>query len=276
MYVLALDESGTHAGAPVLLIGGIAVHEADIRPLEEALHAVVAGHLGPLGLSQPASAFEVHATDLKSPSRGKAARPPYPATAASPWLNVPAPVRLAVFTDVYSTLGTYQALDPQFPVKVLAGVVDRKGHRRQGPRQAESSAYDHVLHRFDEMLQRSATDARSVPQRGMVVHDRRDSVDARGNERRIQADAERWRRTGKRLDRLLQLPIFTDSRASRLVQAADLVAYALWRYYSAGDDGYAQHIWPLVDRTEKGELSGVLHATPGFAACPCPPCESRR
>ncbi|UOY03688.1 DUF3800 domain-containing protein [Blastococcus sp. PRF04-17] len=268
MYLLALDESGTHNEAPVLLLAGLAVHEADVRPLERALHAVVAKHLVPLRLDP--HMHEVHATDLKTPSRGKPARGRYPAKRPSEWLTVDASVRLAVLEDVYAALATFEPADPAYPLRLLGAVIDR-GHKRYGGvTKAEAKAYDHVLHRFDEMLRR-INKAAPVEQRGMVLHDRRIE-----HERRIQDQAAVWQRSGARLDALIQVPVFTDSRASRVIQAADLVAYALWRHYQPRtDDAHSTALWQLVDTNDRNEMSGVIHVTPKFGACPCPPCTSR-
>lgn len=268
VYVLALDESGTHYDAPVLLIAGLAVHEADVRAVERALHAVLVRHLGPLGLDP--YRHELHAKELRTPSRGKPARPPYPRSRDSEWLAVPAGVRLGVLADTYEAIRTVTPADPLLPPRVFGAIVDRK-HRRYGPApKAEQYAYDHVLHRFDEMLTRISR-AGGRPERGLVVHDRRVE-----HERRVQDWAALWQRTGARLDSLVQLPIFTDSRASRLVQAADFVSYALWRHYqTTSDPNHAKGLWDLVDTNGKGELSGVIHVTARHDKCPCPPCLSR-
>ncbi|WP_236833749.1 DUF3800 domain-containing protein [Blastococcus sp. KM273129] len=268
MYVLALDESGTHTGAPVLLLAGLAVHEADVRRLEHALHGVLARHLTPLGLDP--DKHELHAKELKTPSRGRPARPPYPATPPSEWLTVPSAVRLAILTDVYTAITTLQPTDPGYPPRVFAAVVDRSHHRYGPVKAADAYAYEHVLHRFDEMLGRINTTA-PTHQRGVVIHDRRQQ-----HERRIQEQATIWQRKGVGLAALLQVPLFIDSRASRLIQAADLVAYALWRHYQpTSDDKYSTGLWPLVDTNDDGELSGVIHITPKFRQCTCPPCRSR-
>ena len=268
VYLLALDESGTHGTAPALIIAGLAVHEHDIRPLNVSLDAVLDRHLKPLGLDP--HQFELHAAEIKSPPGGRAASTTRAARSGSPWRPVPTSSRLAVIADAYKTLTTFSPRDPALPPRVFGAIVDRR-HRTFA--QADRRAYDHVLHRFDEMLQRLAA-ANGVPQVGMVVHDRN-----RQKERAIQDLAARWQRTGARLDTLAHVPLFTDSRSSRLVQAADFIASALWRYYGLTSPGSteAEPLWPLVD-TDRGMLSGVIHLTPDYRSgvCTCPPCASRR
>lgn len=266
MYLLALDESGTHGLASCTLVAGIAVHELDVQPLERDLGAVLTKHLQPLGLLP--RDHELHAADLINPDRGKPARGQYPATPPSRWLPVQRQVRQAIVTDAYAALRDYTPVDPAYPVALFGAVVERT-HKTF--HQADQEAYDHVLHRFDEMLAR-LNRTTSTPQRGLVLHDRRLQL-----EHAIQDMAELWRRTGARLDSLAQVPMFTDSKSSRLVQAADFVSYALWRHYSESKDPtYADLLWPMVDADPAGRLSGVIHKTPGFGRCPCLPCRSRQ
>lgn len=268
MYLLALDESGVHNGAPVVLIGGLAVHEADVRRLERDLHNVLNKHLVPLKLDP--YGHELHAGELKTPPKARPAQDGYPARPDSKWLGVPGPTRLAVLADAYAVVRDHQPADPKYPLRIFAAVVDR---RHKQFKTAEKYAYDHVLHRFDEMLRGFGDD---LPQRGLVLHDRRDSVHkSTRHEPQIQDWTALWQRTGPRLEAIVQVPYFTDSHASRLVQAADFVSYALWRQYSQADDSYIADLWQHVDVGKKGELSGVIHLTPDFGRCPCPPCSSR-
>ena len=37
-----------------------------------------------------------------------------------------------------------------------------------------------------------------------------------------------------------EVPVFVDSKASRLIQLADLIAYALFRHFEHGDSKYYQ------------------------------------
>jgi len=268
VYLLALDESGTHGTARVLVIAGLAVHEHDVRPMHAALDAVLAKHLGPLALDP--DDFELHATEIKTPPPARAASATRAARKASPWLAVPAQSRLAVLADAYQALTTFRPSDPTLPPRVFGAIVDR---RHKTFAQADRTAYDHVLHRFDEMLQRLGA-AGQARQAGIVIHDRN-----KHKERTIQQMAARWQRTGARLDTLAEVPLFTDSRASRLVQAADLVSSALWRNYglTPPDDTAVAPLWPLVD-VRGSVLSGVIHLTPDYRSgiCTCPPCASRR
>lgn len=266
MYALALDESGTHTPSPVCVIAGLAVHEADIRRLETELHALVAKSVDPLRIDP--WELEVHANEIKTPrpastTKGGKRR------AASKWLPVDGPTRLTLLNDLYTTVADFTPTDPVYPPYVFGAVVDRTNKSLAA---AEKQAYDHVLHRYDEMLTKLSAST-GVPERGLLIHDRRD-----GYERSIQNMTAQWQRTGARLDSLIQVPLFTDSRASRLVQAADLIAYAFWRHYGPNPDpAHINLLWDLVPTGKQGDLSGVIHMHPGFRSrsCHCRPCTSR-
>jgi hypothetical protein len=77
---------------------------------------------------------------------------------------------------------------------------------------------------------------------------------------------------------MADVPLFADSRASRLIQAADLVSYALYRHYSPGrrNPDYIERLWPTFD-TADGAMHGCVHYTPNFGAgsCVCKPCQGR-
>ncbi len=54
----------------------------------------------------------------------------------------------------------------------------------------------------------------------------------------LQPIVQGWRTRGTRfgrLGRLAEVPLFIDSKATRLTQAADFVAHGVYRYYTAGD-----------------------------------------
>ena len=268
MYVLALDESGTHGTASCLVIAGLAVHELDVRPLEQSLDSVLAHHLEPLG--KDPQDHELHATDLLNPTRGEPARGTFPPKPPSSWLGVERATRQQIVADAYSAVAAYRPIDAAYPPAVFGAIVER-AHRRF--KQADEKAYDYVLHCFDDMLLRRNRTA-LAKQRGVVLHDARQKM-----EKPLQLWTRRWQGTGTRLDHLAQVPVFADSRASRLLQAADFIAYAIYRHYSADsrDPSRAAVLWPMADTLPDGRMSGIIHLTPDFGTkgCSCPPCASR-
>ena len=63
MYLCFVDESGTHGGSPVLVVGGIIVHEEDAWHLQRRLDSFLFNKLHPLGHDH--TGFELHATELR-------------------------------------------------------------------------------------------------------------------------------------------------------------------------------------------------------------------
>jgi len=77
---------------------------------------------------------------------------------------------------------------------------------------------------------------------------------------------------------MADVPLFADSRASRLIQAADLVSYALYRHYDPARQNmdYIATLWDRFD-TAAGAMHGCVHYTPSYGAgsCQCKPCQGR-
>jgi len=77
------------------------------------------------------------------------------------------------------------------------------------------------------------------------------------------------------LKNIADTPFFVDSRASRLVQIADHVAYAVFRRYNAGDARYFDIIGHRFD-ADDNVIHGLAHKHVERYACTCPACLSRR
>jgi hypothetical protein len=78
----------------------------------------------------------------------------------------------------------------------------------------------------------------------------------------------RPRQERRRLYALAETPFFVDSVSTRLMQLSDLVAYAFYRGYSAGDWDWANVLVPEVISANPKRL---VHLT-SEKACSCPAC----
>ncbi len=254
MYLLYLDESGAHAGSPAYILGGIAVHEDDVYHLNQRLDTMLGAKL-PAGYA--AIDFELHGAEIKSPTSRKQ---------PSPWAQFSYGHRLDLLRGAYSSIGGFTCMDPQYPCALFGAVVDRRAYADHKQR-----AYEEILHRFDEMLGRGGEH-----RRGIVIHDESHV------EKSLQAWTQRWREVAGRipgtLGHIVDVPLFADSRASRMIQAADLVTFGLWRYYGlqSPDTTWIDYLWPRFDAVD-GRMHGVIHVNPGFSKgkCGCPPCQAR-
>jgi Protein of unknown function (DUF3800) len=254
LYALYLDGSGTHGGSPVFVLAGIAVHEHDAYHLQQRFSNV----LSKLPAGKDPRDYELHAAEIKSPTRKR----------GSNWQSVPWGTRLGILKSGFRALETYDCMDPKYPCAFFGAVVERSY------RDYEQRAWEELLHRFDEMLGREAQRT-GEHQRGVVVHDR----DA--TETRVQNWADKWRLVEGRigvLTHMIDVPFFADSRSSRLLQAADFVAWSLWRYYGlpSADEKWINPLWRHFDSAD-GTMHGLVHITRSFRfnRCTCPPCASR-
>jgi hypothetical protein len=257
-YLLYLDESGTHGGSPVFILAGIAVHERDAWHLQNSLDGVLTRKL-PAGFNP--QDFELHAADIKSPRRATLKRK------ASEWGPIPVADRLAILTETYAALARYRSLDSAHPLALFGAVIDKRYA------DFEERAYEEVLHKFDELMTRQGN-ASGRHEAGIVIHDQALL------ERRIQMRADRWRHLPGRIGTLTHLadvPLFADSRASRLIQGSDFVTWALWRYYgpATSDESRIRQLWDRFD-ADRGVMHGLIHVSRNFRTCKCPPCVSRR
>jgi len=131
-------------------------------------------------------------------------------------------------------------------------------------------AIEDLCKRFDLFLGRLRSEGDT--QRGMIVLDRTT------RETSLQKLSRESRKVGTQwglLKNIADTPFFVDSRASRLVQIADHVAYAVFRRYNSGDAQYfdiVAHRFDTVDNV----IHGLVHKHAERHVCVCPACLSRR
>jgi len=268
VYLLFADESGTHGGSHAFVVGGLAVHEQDAQSLQRALNRCVERGLR----SSQVDEYELHAVELRNPKKPREGS----RTVPSPWAFVDRERRLGTLDSAYEVLSSFRSASPSCPVALFGVVVDRNFHAEWTVIERERFAYEVLLNKFDVMLKRIRTNTGS-DNRGLVIHDRRVVA-----ERDIQEWTREWQKAAGsvgQLRNLADVPLFADSRASRLIQVADLVSYALYRHYDPDRKGvdYVDKIWTQFD-SDSGSTHGVIHFTPSFAAgvCGCRPCGGRR
>jgi hypothetical protein len=267
VYLLFVDESGTHGGSPVFVLGGAAIHEDDAQRLQRRLDDLVIEHLGrlPPNLDE----YELHAGEMRN-----AKKPGRPDQRASIWATVPRPDRLRLLAEAYREIAEFRSVDPDLPLALFGVAVDARFRAADAQVTRERFAYEVLLNKFDVMLMKARVE-RSKPNRGLVIHDRRVVV-----ERDIQSWTAEWRTAAGNVGQLRNLadvPLFADSRATRLLQVADLVSYALFRQYSSDKpDSAFEQLWPVF-HADKGVTHGCVHFTPSYGQgdCTCRPCEQR-
>lgn len=271
MYLLFVDESGTHGGSHAFILGGMAIHEDDAAQLQTDLDQLVIRHLGkvPLNLEE----YELHAAELRNAKKpkmtGRANQP------SSVWSFEDRQMRLDLLDEAYKVVTEFEPSNQLCPPTFFGVVLDRDFHQDWSVQEREQFAYEVLLNKFDVMLKILRVDM-GLPNKGLVIHDRRVIA-----ERDIQSWTAGWRLAAGRVGQvrnLADVPLFADSRASRLLQVADLVAYSLYRRYDP-DRLETKHFQVLWSTFEEGsrELHGCVHYTPNFGSgsCLCEPCSAR-
>ena len=117
------------------------------------------------------------------------------------------------------------------------------------PRSPVEVAFEQLSSRFDQFLRRLYL--ANNTQRGLIVFDKS------AEETAIQALTLEFQRLGHSWGRLrnqADVPVFVDSRATRLIQLADLIAYAAFRKFERNDDRFWKVVEPTLD-----EEGGVVH-----------------
>ncbi len=251
MILLYLDESGSLDNPNEhFVVGGLAIHEADLAVLRRRIEIIVKRNL-----LEHQQKWELHAQPMR--------------TGHGPWGVLPQANKQALLREIPALLGGFKSPHGH-PYGLFATVKAPNAVPNADPLER---TFEEVLLRFHEMLIRTGT--RTEPQMGIVV------ADEAKYEKILQPLVERWRDVGtrqgllKRLARLVEVPLFVDSRATRLIQMADFVAHAVFRSYNTGDDSLFTPLLAGFD-TREGVLHGLVHLTPRIRSCPCPACVSRR
>lgn len=131
-------------------------------------------------------------------------------------------------------------------------------------------AFEEICNRFDLFLKR--LNAQGKSQRGLII------FDESRYETRLQTLLGHYRQTGTRFGKVknfADVPFFADSKSTRLLQLADLVAYSIFRRYERSQTWLLDMLIRKFD-TEDGVIHGLVHLSKDYLSCMCPACLSRR
>ena len=167
-------------------------------------------------------------------------------------------------STIVDALLTARALRGQW---ALFGVVVDK--RTVSPEDPVEYAFEQISTRFDQFLSHLYRRG-SHPQRGIMILDKPEKS---MQETRLQSLASSDNRLGT-MRNLVDVPFFVDSGATRLIQYADLVSYAIWRKFQHNDDEFFNAIATFF-HSEGGIVHGLHHYRNLNEPCDCPACVSR-
>ena len=250
MYLLYLDESGTHSGARHFVLAGVSTHETNVYWITNQLERIQRQYFPKLNDS---ALF--HATSLRA-QEGARIKPPFDQIDRTARLEI-----LDLLNEVTLRIhGTFFA------------VVIEKSYLGKDEDPYER-ALEQTLSRFNHFLRRMGREE-GRQDRGLIV------IADSGFRERLEAAARQLASQGTQWDdelrNIIDIPFFTLSKNSRPLQIADLIANSVYGRYESGHADMFDKMMPKFDQDENGRMHGLLHITANRSACYLPCCLTRR
>jgi len=246
MKFLYLDDSGStnDPNQEYVVLGGVCVSDYSIRWLSFELEKL-ASQIAP----NCPEKVEFHAVDIFAGNE-------------YPWTNYPKKSdRIEIIKKVLHTLDT--AYDS---ISTFAIAIEKKVYKNDDPM---LKAYESISQTFNNHLEFDC----NPPEKGMII------IDNTSYETGLQNLAAEIRKTGNKIGQynksIIEIPLFVDSKVSRLVQLADHIAYAVFRRYNAGDINYFNVIENRF-LIKDGVMRSLSHLCVAYYSCMCPACLTRR
>jgi hypothetical protein len=230
MHLLYVDESGavSDPAQQYFVLAGVAVFERKTHWIEQQLDAIAA-RFSPVS----PGAVELHGSPMRSGRDG--------------WKAYRLQDQIDAIKDC---LDAGVANHHPRGVRLFAAAIRKSSLVGADP---VNHGFEQLAHRFDLFLRR-LHNKHQDSQRGIMIFDRSST------ERRIQTLAREFKSFGHtwgKTSNYAEVPVFLDSRASRLIQLADLVAYAVFRRYEYADNTFFDVIAQCFDR--EGSINHGLY-----------------
>jgi hypothetical protein len=245
MHILYLDESGgpnSWNAQRNFVLGGVAVHEGQIYSITKDLNEIQEKYFP--GISFP---IELHVTPIR---QGKG---PY-------FKKMSKDAREELITDVF------RVIKKQFFPSLIAFATSIDASAVKNPTQVTHDCFEEVCQSFNLYLYHQYR--KDDPKKGLLVIDR-------GREKQylqIFSEFKSSEEVQKYLANIVDIPYFTACRETRMLQVADFVANAVWRYYEHGID---QEMNLIIRKFYRGPrhhpTSGLTHIT-SDDTCGCYAC----
>lgn len=172
--------------------------------------------------------------------------------------------RVQVLRDTADVVGSWG------DSRLFAEAYDKRAYTPARP--VLDISFEQVVTRFHTFLvnqeQRGPTGG-GASNMGVLIEDNNQTV-----EKRITALMRRFHQQGtvwRRIERIIETPLFVDSSLTSMVQVADLCAYATRRFFEHGETDLLERVYSRFDR-RGAWLVGLRHYT-GPTACHCRICQ---
>ena len=245
MYLLYLDDSGSVANKneAYLVLGGVCVPETSTRWLSYELEKL-AHEINP----ENSAAVEFHASEIFG-GRGRI------------WSKFTKPERIEIIRRVLLVLDNAYS-----NIVAFACAVHKNSYPSDDP---VMLAFEDLSSRFNMFLRNESSD---YNHKGLIVLDKSSyETSLQDLSFQFREQGDRW---GSYQRNIIETPLFIDSRASRIIQLADHIAYSVFRRYNAGDINYFNCIEGRFDQ-RGGVIHGLAHKQLYKRDCTCPACISR-
>jgi len=141
------------------------------------------------------------------------------------WRKIPQADRIQAIIDALDVLNTTRA-----DCRVFGACVNKS---KVSPNDPIEICFEQISSRFDQFLLRKHRS--NDTQRGMIIFDK---STAETSIQKLAADFSSIGHQWGVLRNMAEVPSFIDSRASRIIQLADLIAYGMFRHYEKGDSRF--------------------------------------
>ncbi len=134
------------------------------------------------------------------------------------------------------------------------------------------NAFSNVISRFDTFLENFSRHE-NKDLYGLVIQDNNESESFRLTElmKKFHSIGTMWTdRT-----RIIETPLFVDSKLTEMIQMVDLGAYATRRFFENNESDLFDRIYSRFDRIPMGAVVGIRHYT-GLFVCHCKVCQDNR
>jgi hypothetical protein len=218
MHLLYLDDSGT-IGDPQTahcLFAGFSIFETVTHWLEKEINDIATQY------SLPPN-FEFHASHIK--------------TGKKVWRRISRDTRNEILLSLCHVIKNRSR-----DIRLFASVHSIARSQSQGI-DLNTDLFTQVASKFDMFLRRIYL-SHAKRERGIIIFDKSKS------EYIIQKMTLKFKNVGHQwgtLRNLAEVPLFLDSKASRLIQLADIIAYAVHRHYNCQDSTYFSIIKECFD-----------------------------
>jgi hypothetical protein len=243
MYLFYLDECGdpnSWINDNNFILAGVAIHEGQVRGLSDKLDAVQERFFPGIRIPMELHAYHMHSGKER-------------------FRHMPPDQRIALLDSAYRVIA-----DAHFP-NLIAFITAIHVSAVTTPGQALTDCLEDICQRFNTFLVRQFN-ARH-PDKGLLIMDR-SGRDARVRELMGQFDREGTRRGY--LGNIVDVPYFGDSSHTRMLQLADLLAFAGGRYFNRNDPTHLNTVLSRIGtQYRNGPRVGLKHIVGRDFRCSC-------